>query len=133
MTTQTKSLPTSDLHFEHKYWLNELKFAASELLLFQQYLERLVQQEGPVDFFAQIEQYQNQFIREKEVIDIMQRDIRRHEQKLAEFTRNHPVTYDLYEMDDHDELREGMDRFRKIFGELKSNFFHFYYQGRAAA
>ncbi|MEY3050485.1 MAG: hypothetical protein RLY31_270 [Bacteroidota bacterium] len=133
MATQTKSLRTSDLHFENKYWLNELKFAASELLLFQQYLERLAKQEGPVAFFAQIEQYQNQFIREKEVIDIILHDIRRNEQRLAEFTRNHPVTYDLYEMDDHDDLRDGMDRFRKIFGELKTNFFHFYYQQREAA
>ena len=130
MITQTKAPHVGDLHFENKLWLNELNFAADELKIFEGYLEELVTRAGGRDMLAQVEQYQNQFIREKEVIDIMKHDINRHEHKLVEFTRRHPVTFDMYEMEDHDGMREAMERFRKIFNELKANFFRFHQNWR---
>jgi hypothetical protein len=131
MITQTKAPHVGDLHLENKLWLNELNFAADELRIFEGYLEELVTRGGGREILAQVEQYQNQFIREKEVIDILKHDINRHEHKLVEFAKRHPVTFGLYEMEDHHGMREAMERFRKIFNELKANFFQFRHQWKA--
>jgi hypothetical protein len=125
MMTQAKIVHLSDLHFEHKLWLNELKFASDELIIYEHYLEDLVQRHDQKEMLAQLEQYQNQFIREKEIIDILNHDIQKHEHKLVEFARLHPKFYDRFEMEDHEGLRESMERFRKIFHDLKANFFKF--------
>ena len=123
--TQTKKVHLSDLHFEHKIWLNELKFVSDELSFFEKYLEDLVTRHNDKEMLVQLEHYQNQFIREKEIVDIMNHDIRKHEHKLAEFAQKHTNSFDNYDLEDHDELRDSMVRFRKIFNELKVNFFRF--------
>ncbi len=125
MMTQTKKVHLSDLHFEHKIWLNELKFVSDELSFFEKYLEDLVTRHDDKEMLVQLEHYQNQFIREKEIVDIMNHDIRKHEHKLVEFAQKHTNSFDNYDLEDHDELRDSMVRFRKIFNELKVNFFRF--------
>ena len=125
MMTQTKVVHLSDLHFEHKLWLNELRFATDELKIYEHYLEDLVLRKSDKEMLAQLEQYQNQFIREKEIIDILNHDIQKHEKILVEFAQKHPKSFDSYDLEDHNGLRENLERFRKIFNELKVNFFKF--------
>ncbi len=125
--TKTVSKPVyiSDLHFEHKLWDRQLDFYKNEVEFFEGRLEELVMRWGDHDMLAQLERFQNQFIREREVIDILLHDIHAHESGLAAYAKEHPIAIDHIQFADHEELRERMRRFRHIFEELKSDFLQF--------
>jgi hypothetical protein len=125
MVTQEKVVHLSDLHFEHKLWLNELKFTEDELKIYEHYLEDLVKRHDDREMLAQLEHYQNQFIKEREIIDTLKHDINDREHKLYEFVQKHPNYYENYDLNDHSDLRERMAQFRNIFGGLKSRFHRF--------
>ena len=125
MVTQAKTIHLSDLHFEHKLWMNELKFAEDEIKIYEHYLEDLVKRHTEKEMFIQLEHYQNQFIKEKEVIDILLHDIRENEHNLVQFTQKHPESFDNYNLEDHTELRNRMEQFPNLFKELKGKFYHF--------
>jgi hypothetical protein len=125
MMTQTKAMHLSDLHFEHKIWMNTLKFAQDEINIFEHYLEDLVGRWKKQETLVQLEHYQNQFIKEKEVIDTLLHDIGESEHDLVNFAKKHPSTFDMYLLKDHSALRERMDLFTRIFSDLKARFFRF--------
>lgn len=125
MVTQAKTIHLSDLHFEHTLWLNELKFAEDEIRIYEHYLEDLVKRHDEKEMLKQLEHYQNQFIKEKEIIDILKHDIGSHEHVLASFIKKHPDSFDNYHQEDHGELRNRMVQFRNIFGGLKARFHQF--------
>ena len=125
MLTQTKKTHLSDLHFEHKLWMNELGFAAEELLIYEHYLEDLVKRHSEKEMLAALEHFQNQFIKEKNVMAHLRHDIRTSEHQLVEFAKKHPESYDEYNLEDHRDLNGRMEVFRKIFGELKARFYQF--------
>lgn len=114
----------AQLHFEHQVWGKELAFFADELKSYEKRLEELVTASHNRDMLARLEQFQNQFIRQKEVIDQLDRDIRVHEQHLAKLALKDmeaaPSDNGL-----HERMRENMNQFRKIYGDLKSEFFRF--------
>lgn len=125
--TKTTSKPVfiNDLHFEHTLWLRQLDFYRDEVGIFENRLEELVQRWDQHDVLAQLERFQNQFIREREVIDILQHDIRAHENSLAAYAKEHPIAIEQVHFADHEGLRERMARFRQIFEDLKQDFMVF--------
>jgi hypothetical protein len=112
------------LHFEHKTWVNELEFIEGELNFFENRLSDLVMRYREVEVLAKLEQFQNQFIRQKEVLDQLLRDIRVHEQAIGFQLQKELEVQDKF-LDDHSELRSRMGSYRKIYGELKTAFFQF--------
>ena len=112
------------LHFEHILWSNELKFFADELSIFEGRLEKLVQTLTDRDMLARLEHYQNQFIRQKEVLDQLKHDIKVHDQELGRMLRRdkNPDEVDNVR---HAKVDEDMRMFRKIYAELKSEFYQF--------
>jgi hypothetical protein len=113
-----------ELHFEHALWLKELDFFEGELKFFENRLSDLVMRYRSVEVLAQLEQFQNQFIRQKEVLDKLMRDIRVHEQRISLKLRNgRDINMPL--LDEHSEMRGRMSDFRKIYAELKEKFFRF--------
>ncbi|HFA47669.1 MAG TPA: hypothetical protein ENJ95_01480 [Bacteroidetes bacterium] len=125
MKSNKKAIHISDLHFEHKNWKSEILFWKDELQTFQHRLEEVVQRWTDTDILAQAEHFQNQFIRHNEVLDKMLHDVREHEQQLAKFAEEHPVAIDHRHFGDHAGHRENMDIQRKIYNELKKEFFAF--------
>ncbi|MCB0517561.1 MAG: hypothetical protein H6577_23050 [Lewinellaceae bacterium] len=125
MLTQTKKTHLSDFHFEHKLWMNELGFAGEEILIYEHYLEDLVKRHSEQEMLAALEHFQNQFIKEKEVMDILRHDIRASEHELVAFIQKHPESFDSFNLEDHRDLKDRMEQFRKIFGDLKARFFQF--------
>jgi len=113
-----------DLHFEHNVWSNELKFADDELRFFEGRLSALVQKNQDKEMLARLEQFQNQFIREKEVHDQLLRDIHVHEQAFSQKLKTEAKIEEAF-FQEHQRLRDQMTIFRKIFAELKGNFFQF--------
>ena len=116
----------SDLHFEHKVWMNELNFFEDELLTFEHRLEELARQYLPKrEVMVDLEHFQNRFIRQKEVINQLKHEVRMHEQYLVQLAEANPTSIDQTKVQDHVALRERMETFRKLYLELKNEFFQY--------
>ena len=115
----------SDLHFEHEQWLKELVFWEDEIGLYNKRLGEIVVRYTDSSVKAELEHFQNQFIRHDEVIDILKHDIRKHESQLVKYASEHPVAIDRVHFEDHTGLRERMDTQRKIYADLKDEFYQF--------
>ncbi|MCB0571257.1 MAG: hypothetical protein KDC66_15905 [Phaeodactylibacter sp.] len=110
-------------HYDHRLWANELAFYADELRIYEHRLEELVQKYQSAEVLSGLEQFQNQFIRQKEVLDALKHDIHIHEQKLGEaIEKGEDLPLDP---EYHGFLKEQMDTFRSIYASLKVDFFRF--------
>ena len=112
------------LHFEHRTWMNELEFFEGELHFFENRLSDLVMRYREIEVLAKLEQFQNQFIRQKEVLDKLLRDIRVHEQQLGLKLQKELDLQDHF-VNDHANMRARMNSYRKIYNELKTDFFQY--------
>ncbi|HOZ39564.1 MAG: hypothetical protein IPO05_19150 [Flavobacteriales bacterium] len=122
-TQQRQHVYISDLHFEHTLWLNSLEFYRDEIGIFEHRLEEVAKRYTSSDVLAQLEHFQNQYIRQREVIDEVRHDIKAHENLLEKEAREHPVAIDHRHFTDHGDLRERMQTFEKLYRELKEEFY----------
>ena len=119
-TTEKKSrVHLGDLHFDHMEWLNILRFRKDEIAIFERRLEDVVKRNTGTEIMAELEHFQNQYIREREVIDELRHDIKSHENRLEKEAIEHPVAIDHRYFQDHSELRERMTTFERLYAELK--------------
>lgn len=114
-----------ELHNDHKMWVSELVLAQDELKSFQGRLEEVNSANTSAEIKAMVEHFQNQFIREAEVIDILRHDIHAHEKEISAIAASNNVATDHRKVSDNVELRERMGTFKKIFSELKVEFIAF--------
>lgn len=117
--TEMKKSKLVDLHTEHKSWNNQLDFCEDEIKAFESRLEELVQRYTGSKVLAEIEQYQNKFIREKEVIDILRHKIGLQHRELEQFSRQHPGATELFAIDGHLEIKGKMSDFNRIYSNMK--------------
>ena len=117
------TISISSLHLEYQLWVRELIFYKEEIKIFENHLQMVLQRNSKSEVKAQVEHFQNQFIRQKEVIDILKHNLNISEKQLAAFA------YDLsgagsesIKMDNHAALRQEMIIFRKLYKELKHDF-----------
>ncbi|SRX55777.1 hypothetical protein [Aequorivita sp. CIP111184] len=115
----------SDLHFEHKQWRSELDFWEDELKSFNNRLEELVNRWTDKDVLAQLEHFQNSFIRHGEVIDKLQHDINVHETNMSSLDAKGENSLDRDHVKTHLEFRNRMETQRQIYANLKKDFFQF--------
>ncbi len=121
MVTTTKSI--ENLHYEHRLWMNELSFFSDELKIYEHRLEDLVQKNNNTTVLSLLEQFQNQFIRQREVLDELTHNIKVHEQKIGEAIRRNqeiPADPDL-----HAYMMDEMESYRRIYRDLKRKFYSF--------
>jgi hypothetical protein len=126
MTTATKTNGTkhlSDLHFEHQVWLNTLQFCKDEITIFERRMGELATRNTNSTLLAELEHFQNQYIRQREVIDVLRHDIKQHENFLEKESLEHPTAIDRRSFTDHTELRHQMETFEKLYRELKDEFY----------
>ena len=116
---------SDDLHFEHRRWQAELLFWQDELKSFKSRLEELANRWTDEKVLAQLEHFQNQFVRHGEVIDSLEHEINVHETDLAEHSEKREEVLDRKLTEIHLEFRERMEIQRKIYAELKEEFFRF--------
>jgi hypothetical protein len=112
----------SEMKSEHDEWQNRIKFYRDEIKQFNQHLGKVAKPGAPTEMLASVEHFQNQFIRQNEVLDIIRHDFKQHENLI-----------EALEAPGHDELKEGiqkvhstqrekLDQFEKIFHELRGEF-----------
>lgn len=119
MVKEGKHIYLSDLHFEHKLWLNELAFYKDELAIFNNRLTELESRNNSSDFLPTFEALQNRAIRQKEVLDELRHEINTQESSLANYAEEHPIAVDHVYFTDHTELRQKMVRFKELYSEFK--------------
>lgn len=122
---KAKKVHMDVLHFEHEAWGKQLAFYKDELKTYQNRLEDIVKTNNSKESMQQLEQFQNQFIRQNEVIDILAHDINSHEHVLIKNVKDNPVASDHRLFENHDEFRERMTTFTKIYNELKPDFMRY--------
>ncbi len=119
MTTATNRVHSTDLHSDHHLWLNSLSFFKEEITILERRLEEVAKRNTEREMLAQLEHFQNQYIRQREVIDELRHDIKQHEHTLEKAVKEHATAGDHRLFPDHDELRDRMITFEKLYAELK--------------
>ena len=120
------TLPPFKLHVEYQLWIAELNFDTELIKIFESHLAYIASHNTSKKLLAHIEQFQNQFIRQKEVIDELKHDLNISEKQLVAFVKDMTaVGFDNERLDNHSELRERFLTFRNLFEDLKTRFRHF--------
>lgn len=123
--SKEKIVYISDLHFEHVQWRSELLFWEEQIKSFINRLEEVVVRWTENQVRAQVEHFQNQFILHNDVIDVLKKDVKLHEQHIATYAEEHPVAINHVHFEDHSQIRERMETQRDIYGELKTKYYRF--------
>lgn len=123
MTTAAKRVHLSDLHTEHMLWLNALAFYKEEIGILEKRLEHVAKRNTQREVLAELEHFQNQYIREREVIDELRHDVKQHENVLEKEVKDHPIAVDHRLFVDHTDLRERMETFERLYKDLKKELF----------
>ena len=111
-----------DLHFDLQTWLNALRFYRDEIMIFEHRMEEIARRNNGSEVMAELEHFQNQYIREREVIDELRHDLKQHENLLEKEAKDHPIAVEHRYFSDHGDLRDRMMTFEKLYKELKEDF-----------
>ena len=115
----------SDFHFDHKLWMNELKFFEMQLDVFEERLEEVVKGLSERTAFAEVEAFQNQIIRQREVIDELKHKFRLREKDLDTYANDKEIPADHILFKDHRKEREDMQTFIRLYQEMREKYMHF--------
>ncbi|MFM7839240.1 MAG: hypothetical protein ACKO6K_06705 [Chitinophagaceae bacterium] len=122
----SKKMSLRQLHLEHEMWANELSFYRDELRVLDKHLLEIVSKNTSQEVMKGVEHFQNQFIRQREVIDELLHDIKEHEQLVLKAVRDlNPIKAEKTRFEDHQDLRDFMETFKKIYADLKAEFLSF--------
>jgi hypothetical protein len=120
-----KRITVAGIHFSHRLWTNQIAFYKTEIKLFQQSLEEIAGKNTGKDVHIEIEQYQNRFIIENNEMDIIVHKIKLHEHKIASKSKGGLYPPEDFMIDEHNKLEEEMNRFIKLYSELRDTFYKF--------
>lgn len=120
--TAPKRVHIGDLRNDQREWLNALAFYKEDIAILEHRLEDIVRRNNKQEVMAELEHFQNRFIREREVIDELRHDIKQEENVLEKELRDHPVAIEHRYFTDHTDLRERFTIFEKLYRELKQEF-----------
>lgn len=112
----------TDLHNEHIEWIKSLQFYKEEVQILTNRLQELVTISNQTAVLAQIEHFQNQFIRQNEVIDELKHDIKQSENDITDTVQSNPVAVNRQSAPDHVVLRDRFETFEKLYKEMKEEF-----------
>ena len=109
---------------ELQSWKRELSSTKEEIKSFEQELANLTCKHQNREVLAHVEHFQNNFIRQKEVIDELRHDLPDSRNKVENIfnSRSHS---EEEEHDVHAHLADRMETFRKLYSELKDDFQRF--------
>ena len=110
---------------EHAAWQNKIVSIRSEIKLLNQDLSNIVSKFTPREVPAKAEHFQNQFILQNEVLDIMRHDFKQYE-NLLEANIEKPGKLEIGTiMQGHQQHVDRLNDYEKLFKELKDEFNEF--------
>ena len=110
-----------EMHNEHAEWQNKINFYKAELKKFNDQLGEILLDKPDSSAMAEIEHFQNQFMVQKEVLDIMRHDFKQHENAIEHKQENINI-FDSSLSSRHENHRERLLQFEKLFRELRDEF-----------
>lgn len=123
MTTMTAHrVHISDLHSDHLLWMNTLAFCKEEIAILERRMEEIAKRNTGSDVLAELEHFQNQYIRQREVIDELRHELKQHENAIEREVRERPIAVEHRLFADHTAQREAMITFEKLYRELREEF-----------
>jgi uncharacterized protein YjcR len=115
----------SELHTRYEDWIKELLFYKDEIRTYNTRLEELVLKYTKVEVTSLIEQFQNQFILQNEVLDGLKHDIKADRKRLVKNAQANNVATDHRRIEDNEDLAYRMDRFKELYDTLKNKYIRF--------
>lgn len=112
-----------DMHAEHNEWQNKIRFYRDELKQFNGKLSDVVSRGTNVESLTSVEHFQNQFILQNEVLDIMRHEFKQHENDIEALQNAERPAVSLSA--NHINQREKLQHFEKLFHELRNEFGNF--------
>ena len=110
---------------EHKEWQGKINFYKEEIIKLNAELEEFVLREKSKELLAQVEHFQNQFIMQREHLDIMRHDFKQYENAI-EHMQEHAIdktAEGLHVLQENNSDR--LLQFEKLFHELRHEFYAF--------
>ncbi len=111
-----------EIHQNFTSWMKSLAFCKDELATWQNRLDEVASRNNNSEILKQVEHFQNQFIRQREVIDILNHDLKLADAALAQNAAENPVASDRRLFEQPEGLKDQFETFEKIYGELKAEF-----------
>ena len=114
-----------ELHAEHSEWQNKIRFYKEQLKNFENELSEFVKQNDSGEQMAAVEHFQNQFIMQREHLDIMRHDFKQYENAI-EHMQEHAIdktAEGLHVLQENNSDR--LLQFEKLFHELRHEFYAF--------
>ena len=113
---------SNDLRYDHNIWENELNFYKSELGIFEDRLIDMLKRNPDRDLLIELEQFQNKFIRQKEVVDELNHKIHLYDDELKGIPAQIMLDNASNEMAKHKDLEDDLQTNRKLYFELRNKF-----------
>jgi hypothetical protein len=110
---------------EHLTWLKHLDFYKAQLNIMGKELQGFAKESSSKKVAPRVEQFQNQFIRQREVIDILRHNVKQHENEIERMTRFALEYLRDRVTKDHLALRSEYNRFVELFIEMEQDFHDF--------
>lgn len=115
----------AEMKSEHDDWQDRLRFYRDEIKQFNNYLSKIAVSSPPSDIMPSVEHFQNQFIRQKEVLDIIRHDFKQHENLIEALAENKIQDNGKDLIKKHALEREKLDQYERIFHDLRNEFNNF--------
>jgi len=110
---------------EHFIWLKHLDFYKTQLNLMEKELQGFAKESASKKVAPRIEQFQNQFIRQREVIDLLRHNVKQHENEIERMTRFALEYLRDRVTKDHISIKSEYKRFVELFIEMEQDFHDF--------
>jgi len=113
---------SNDLRFDHHIWENELNFYKNELGIFEERLVDMLKRKPSKQLLRELEQFQNQFIRQKEVVDELNHKIHLYDDALRGIPAQIMLEKESNEIKKHKVLEDDLQTNRRIYFDLRNRF-----------
>lgn len=122
METMTSA---ASIEKEHLTWLKHIDFYKSQLQVMEKELQLFAKESSSKKVAPRIEQFQNQFIRQREVLDVLRHNIKQHENEIERMTRFALEYLRDRVTKEHLIVRAEFRRYVELFIEMEQDFHDF--------
>jgi len=109
----------TNLGVQHSEWLRTLDFYKDELAILQKRLDEVAAKNTSPDAMARLEQFQNQFIVQRNNIDEYKHSINEHAHQVYEDLTHHAGKVEETLVEDHKKLEASMGQLEKIINDMR--------------
>lgn len=112
----------SELHAEHDEWQERIRTHRHVIHEMNTSLEEIVTNNPTSEDLVKVEHFQNQLIRQREVLDILRHNFKQHENLIEAKEENLTSIDEQRLLENHKMYRQELLDFEKIFNEIRQEF-----------